>query len=190
MKRIYLAVACAVAIFAFGFSAYFLLGSERHGHLHPVQAAEAEEGGPLSSATVSFGGWMTSPALDRFPNANPIPAVHHRLSPETVKIKQGGTVNFIIGGFHHVLVYDDGTQPTDIDSTMTIPPTNGGPPLIDDPDGRIYRGLDPSMFPQDRVEVVQFDEPGIYLVVCGVLPHFQDNMYGFVRVLPTKKADE
>jgi uncharacterized cupredoxin-like copper-binding protein len=38
--------------------------------------------------------------------------------------------------------------------------------------------------PADRVEVVHFAEPGTYLVICGVLPHFQAGMYGFVRVLP------
>jgi plastocyanin len=115
---------------------------------------------------------------------------HHALTPQIAKIKAGGTVNFIIGGFHHVLVYDDGTQPDDIDTTITIPPTNGGPPLIADPDGRIYRGLDPSLFPTDRVEVVQFSEPGTYLVLCGVAPHFADGMFGFVRVIPNPKDME
>ena len=42
---------------------------------------------------------------------------------------------------------------------------------------------------QDRVEVVRFPQPGRYLVICGVLPHFFDPatgefiMYGYVRVL-------
>jgi hypothetical protein len=58
------------------------------------------------------------------------------------------------------------------------------PPLIADPNRRIYRGLDPSLVPQDRVEVVHFDQPGTYLVMCGVLPHFLEGMVGFVRVLP------
>lgn len=41
------------------------------------------------------------------------------------------------------------------------------------------------LFPTvDRVEVVQFAEPGTYLVICGVLPHFQEGMYGYMRVLP------
>jgi uncharacterized cupredoxin-like copper-binding protein len=56
--------------------------------------------------------------------------------------------------------------------------------LIADPNRRVYRGLDPSLQPADRVEVVHFAEPGTYLVICGVLPHFQAGMYGFVRVLP------
>jgi hypothetical protein len=63
---------------------------------------------------------------------------------------------------------------------------------------RIYRGQDPSRQPvdrgapgtvvlQDRVEVVRFLNPGTYLVICGVLPHFQGSatqypMFGFVTV--------
>ena len=82
--------------------------------------------------------------------------------------------------------------------TIQLGPTPG-PPLITDPLDRIYPGLDPSVFPmlpgstppqplQDRVEVVRFQNPGRYLVICGVLPHFFDvaagfMMFGYVRVL-------
>ena len=128
---------------------------------------------------------MTTPALDRFPNNSPRTANHHALTPQVATIQAGGTVNFNIGGFHHVLVYDDGTQPGDINTSITVPPTNQPMPLlIADPNRRIYRGLDPSTQPQDRVEVVHFANPGTYLVMCGVLPHFQEGMYGFVKVLP------
>lgn len=140
--------------------------------------------GPLSNATVSFGGWMTSPPLDRFPNNSDRFANHHELTPNEVTIRAGGTVNFIIGGFHNIAVYDDGTQPTDINLGIVVFPTAGGPPLLADPMNRIYRGLDPSLQVQDRVEVVHFAEPGRYLVICGVLPHFSEGMYGYVRVLP------
>jgi hypothetical protein len=147
--------------------------------------------GPLASATVSFGNFAADPAapLDRFPNrvGGPPPALPngHQLIPYEANIKAGGTVNFIIAGFHHVLVYADGWQPGQIDVTKTILPTNGGPPLIADDNGRIYRGLDPSLFLQDRVEVVSFPAPGTYLVICGVFPHFvNDRMYGFVKVNP------
>ncbi len=125
--------------------------------------------------------------MDRFPNISPRTANHHALIPERVRIKAGGTVNFIIAGFHHVLVYDNRTQPSDINTNLLIAPTGPGnipPLLINDPNNRIYRGLDPSLQPQDRVEVVQFDKPGLYLVICGFLPHFQEGMYGYVRVSP------
>ena len=45
----------------------------------------------------------------------------------------------------------------------------------------------PNTFERDRVEVVHFANPGTYLVICGVRNHFvNDDMYGFVRVLPGK----
>lgn len=149
------------------------------------QHQHAGVAGPLANATVSFGAWPTDPPFDRFfgaiaPN---IPNVH-QLIPHEVKIKAGGSVNFIIAGFHLVLVYDDGTQPTDIDKTLLIP--GFAPGMIDDPDRRIYRGLDPRLvLPQlqERTEVVHFAKPGTYLVACGVLRHFNDGMVGFVRVL-------
>jgi plastocyanin len=138
--------------------------------------------GPLANATVSFGAWPTDPPLDRFAGtgAPTLPNVH-QLIPNEVKIKAGGSVNFIISGFHLVIVYDDGTQPGDIDKTLLVDGL-----LINDPDRRIYRGLDPRLAAlalQESTEVVHFPKPGTYLVICGVLPHFNDGMFGFVRVL-------
>ncbi len=145
--------------------------------------AQADQSGPLSSATISFGAWML-PA-DRHPNLFPRPANHHEMCPHEVKVKAGACVNFVIAGVHQVVIYDDGTQPGDIDTSLTIPATNPLPsPLINDPDRRIYRGLDPSLFPLERVEVVHFSAPGTYLVICGVLRHFNEGMVGYVTVLP------
>ena len=79
--------------------------------------------------------------------------------------------------------------------------------MINDPVDRVYRGIDPSVLPflggppqprqvptgppgtfqpnlQDRIEVVHFPNPGRYLVIWGVLPHFNEGMYGFVEVIP------
>ena len=188
MKRLSFVAFCILAIFAVGISTYFVFAQGKHVHSQEIRANE-DGGGPLDSATVTFGGWMMP--LDRFPNQNPIAANHHSLTPKTVKIKAGGTVNFVIGGFHNVIVYDDGTQPADINVALTVPPTNGGPPLINDPNRRIYRGLDPSLQSQDRVESVVFDRPGTYLVICAVRPHFvNDAMYGFVKVVPAGGSEE
>jgi hypothetical protein len=174
MKRLRLAIFGLVSMLALGFT--------------PLSAQA--DNSPLSNASVSFGAWMTVPALDRFPDVSPREANHHELIPRQIRIKAGGTVNFIIAGFHQVIVYDDGTQPGEIDTAVTVPPTEGGPPLINDPNNRIYRGLDPSLQPRDRVEVVHFPNPGTYLVICGVLPHFvDDDMFGFVKVLPADKKD-
>ena len=145
-------------------------------------------GEPLDNATVSFGQWMSSPPLDRFPNFRGSPTTNvHEIAPNVVTIKAGGSVNFIVSGLHNIAIYDDGTQPGDINIALTTPTTNPMPPIvpiIDDPEGRIYRGLDPTLQASDRVEVVNFAEPGVYLVICGVLPHFVEGMYGYVRVLP------
>jgi plastocyanin len=154
-----------------------------------------------STATVSFGQWQTGPPeLNRFPNLSPGDRNHHEVIPNEVTIKAGGAVNFLIGGLHQVIVYDDGTQPGNINvDTPTPPTTTRGPTpfppalLIDDATNRIYRGPDPSLQPldlggasgRDRVEVVWFQKPGTYLVICGIRGHFViDGMYGFVTVLP------
>ena len=161
--------------------------------------------GPLATATVSFGAWASG--INRRPNLGAtagLPNNVHALIPHEVMIKAGGTVNFIIAGFHVVAVYDDGTQPTDINTGITVLPANApAPPIIDDPNNRIYRGIDATVLPflqgpqqqgpmgpafqpvlQDRVEVVHFPDPGTFLVICAVLPHFVDGMYGFVKVNP------
>jgi plastocyanin len=142
---------------------------------------------PRENATVSFGMWMSSPPLDRFPNTSDTRFANaHVLVPNVVTIKAGGSVNFIISGLHNIIVYGDGTKPSDI-NVAAVTTTTGTPndvPIINDPTNRIYRGLDPSLQAIDRVEVVQFPTPGTYLVICGLLPHFAAGMYGYVRVLP------
>jgi hypothetical protein len=162
-----------------------------HGH--------EEMNGPLVSADVSFGEWNLDTPLDRFPNDSNRLRNNHQLIPSTVEIKAGGSVNFHVAGFHHILIYGDGIKPADINRGNLITPTmQPAPPLINDPVGRIYRGLDPSVLPilpgptpqplQDRIETVRFPNPGKFLVICGVLPHFFDPatnqfiMYGYVRV--------
>lgn len=174
---------------------------EQHNH-SPIS-------GPLASATVSFGAWASG--INRRPNIGATAGLAnniHQLIPNEVTIKAGGTVNFIIAGFHLVVVYDDGTQPENINTGITVLPQGAPvPPLIDDSSNRIYRGIDPTVLPflqgpqqpavvppgappfqpvlQDRVEVVHFPNPGTFLVICGVFPHFvNDKMYGFVKVNP------
>ncbi|HEY7288624.1 MAG TPA: hypothetical protein VH583_02220 [Vicinamibacterales bacterium] len=147
--------------------------------------------GPLSTATVSFGQWDLDTPLDRFPNNSPRDRNNHHPIPSEATIKAGGSINFVISGFHHLLIYGNNTKPSDIDITLLAPTTvQPGPPLINDPMNRVYRGLDPSVFPllpggaqppqpmQDRVEAVRLTKRGRYLVICGVLPHFFDATTG------------
>ena len=49
------------------------------------------------------------------------PCDSQKLIPQITTIKEGGSVNFIISGGHVVAVYDDGTQPEDIDSALEPP---------------------------------------------------------------------
>ncbi len=148
--------------------------------------------GPLASATVSFGQWPATGnvPLDRHvtPNA-PVAPNGHLLIPQTATIRSGGTVNFVIAGFHQIAVYAPGTRPEHINPVaLPVTPIPGAPDtvfLIDDPNNRLYRGLNPIGLPQDRVEVVEFGRRGLYLVICTVSVHFlNDHMYGWVRVLP------
>src|SRR5262249_12792299 len=171
-------------------------GSDRRARL-PMIA------GPLASSTVICGTAPTDPPLDRSPNRSPLNQNVHQLSAHQVTIQAGGSVNFIIAGAHQVIVYGDGTQPGDINTSLLVPPAIGGAAiLINDPNNRIYRGLDFSVLPllsippsapnpltppflMDRVEVMHFPKPGTYLVICGVVFHFvNDGMFGFETVLP------
>jgi plastocyanin len=144
--------------------------------------------GPLASAVVNFGQWRTEPPLDRYPNIPPAPPQNsHHLLPGTVQIKAGGSVSFIIAGLHQILVYGPDVAPSDINANALVFTTGvpAGVPLINDANGRIYRGPDPSLMGTfDRVESVHFPTAGRYLVICGVRPHFLEGMFGHVVVLP------
>ncbi len=91
-------------------------GQDEHEHEHGHGPHE-DLNGPLASATVAFGQWNADPVIDRFPNNSPRTQNNHHLIPGEAVIKAGGSVNFIISGFHHLLVYGDGTKPTDINIT-------------------------------------------------------------------------
>jgi len=102
----------------------------------------------------------------------------------------------VLAALHHLVVYAPGKKLEDVDRTVLLP-IPGAPPfigLINDPDRRIYRGLDPralspappaapNLLSQDRVEALNFSTRGIYLVICAVNVHLADGMYGWVRVL-------
>ncbi|MEO5894150.1 MAG: hypothetical protein ABIS06_00435 [Vicinamibacterales bacterium] len=140
--------------------------------------------GPLASATVSFGQWMMP--LDRFTGVSSTRTSNqHKVIPYQVKIKAGGSVNYIISGVHLILVYAPGTTIDDLNRTLIEGASATFPGFLADATNRIYRGVDPrGTTPLDRVEVVTFTEPGTYLVVCGVIAHLNTNMYGYVTVLP------
>ncbi len=158
-------------------------------HHQGAASSRAAAGTAINTTTVSFGGWMTNPVLDRFKGPTPPTANHHEVIPNVATIQAPGYVNFIISGLHVVAVYDTGTEPKDINTGNLVPPPRFGPPIINDPVRRIYRGIDPvlsSCPPRvlnlDRVEVVHFDRACRFLVICAVLPHFLEGMFGYVSV--------
>ena len=164
------------------------------------------------NVTVSFGLWDPNKAdlmgapLDRLLGDPAMGVgVNDIIIPNKVTIEEGDTVNFIIGGGHVLNIYDDGTKPKDIDTSVIEPaancPTTAGG-VINDPINRIYRGPcfstsfgttpTTTITRRDGVEVVQFTKPGRYLVICSRLNHFINSttgkfqMFGFVKVLGNK----
>lgn len=146
----------------------------------------------LSDVTVSFGVWETDPPLDRFFGNPPMGARnHHEMVPNTTTIAispervSDGGVNFIISGNHVLAIYDAGTQPEEINTNLLVPGITIGGGVIDDPNKRIYRGVNETAptGARDRVEAVHFSKPGTYLVICAIRSHFvDDGMFGFVVV--------
>ena len=155
--------------------------------------------GPIPGATVSFGFFPADSTVDRMQVLSPGNRNGHVMIPNQVTIRAGGMVNFIVAGNHQVVVYDDGIQPQNINPDLLLrAPLNN---LIDDPNGRIYRGLSPTTVPAnffapgvpaadipaappDRIEAVSFPRVGVYLVICSVRGHFLQGMYGYVIVVP------
>ena len=148
--------------------------------LAPVSALAQSEG---NIATVSFGIGLNTVVP---PPGNGEP--NHHVLPQTIRIKQGGVVNFMVAGFHQIVAYTPGTTLNDI-----IVPATGT--FIDDKVNVYYRGILPAGGPppgipatanpsnaSNRVESVAFLEPGTYLVICNIRGHFMDGMYAWVVV--------
>lgn len=116
------------------------------GHDHNAHKALT---GPLANATVSCGAWpvgvVETPVDRTMTPLAPIAPNTHALLPQVAVIREGGSVNFILAGFHQVVIYAPGKKPETVDQSVLLP-IPGAPAavgLIDDLGGRIYRGLDP-----------------------------------------------
>jgi plastocyanin len=137
-------------------------------------AASSVAAGAPHTAIVQFG--REQQGTDFFPPGSHDGSFHAKdaIRPRTVVIRAGGTVTFVISAAHKIAVYWPGKQPSDIDITSLEPPGTSFPfpPIINDPSGRMLRGsLD---FGPPQPFDVTFDQPGRYLVICEVLPHFAD----------------
>ncbi len=94
-----------------------------------------------------------------------------RVQPGAVRIEAGDTVEFDVEGFHQVAVYEPGIRPKDIE------PNPATFPFLNDPDGRIALGGVETDFEYT------FEEPGKYLVLCNITPHFEESqMWAWVLV--------
>jgi hypothetical protein len=115
-----------------------------------------------------------------------------KIRPRLVHLAAGGNVVFDMGTFHGVAIYEPGTKPEDIevsdatleDLTIPFPPFVLPDFLIDDPDGRVTAPSPISFGPmQWSPPEGTFDEPGRYLVICYVVPHFVfAKMYAYIEV--------
>ncbi len=132
------------------------------------------------AVTVSFGVGLNT--------AQPGNPVNHHILPGVIRVKRGGVVNFIVAGFHQVMVYFPGVTPV----TIAVPAATSL--FINDNNNLYYRGIAPAGGPLgtpasanpangvNRVESVSFAEPGDYLVICNVRPHFLDGMHAIIKV--------
>lgn len=138
-----------------------------------------------SSVTVSFGAGLNT--------AQPGNAANHHILPREIKVNRNGVVNFIVAGFHQIIVFDRGVVQGQIAVPLAslfiydpAPPsslpvlylgvrTAGGPPPV----------IAPTPNPSNaanRVESVSFANTGNYLVICNVRQHFIDGMWAMVKV--------
>ena len=171
--------------------------------------ADDKDSPPRRIVTVGFGAGMNT-------NQPGNPANHHVI-PDSVRVNVGDVVNFAVAGFHIIRVYGNGVKISDIKAIIpdeceinpvppaTFPATCGAPPVPVVPTGTLniyYQGINGLVSPQpgppfalpspatNRIETVSFLEPGRYLVICAVLPHFNDKMFAWIDVRPRGNEDQ
>jgi plastocyanin len=163
-----------------------------------------------STSAVANDGKIVSVAFGAGINtAQPGNPQNHHVIPDTIKVKVGDVVNFVVAGLHVIRVYDRGVRLRDVKDLIPdecevnpVPTTcfPGGPvAVIPAFDLAVYYqgynsippALPPALPPftsasiaQNRVEPVSFLKSGRFLVICAVLPHFNDKMYAWVEVTP------
>ena len=129
------------------------------------------------SVTVAFGRGLNTQGTP----------VNNVVIPDTIKLKENGVVNFLVAGFHQIVVYNPGKT----DDEVVVPGTGT---FIDDTNNQFYSGIVPAGGPgalpittdpsnaRNRVESVSFPGPGKYLVICNVRNHFNGGMFAYVQV--------
>jgi hypothetical protein len=131
------------------------------------------------SVTVTFGRGLNTAGT----------AANNVVIPDKIKLKDNGVVNFVVAGFHQIVIYNPGKT----DDDVVVP---GSGTFIDDKNNQFYSGIVPAGGPgpdllpvttdpsnaRNRVESVSFPGPGRYLVICNVRNHFNGGMFAYVDV--------
>jgi len=141
------------------------------------------DGNNRLSVTVAFGAGLNTAQQGNSAN--------HHVLPNTIEVKAGGVVNFVVAGFHQIVVYNPGVDDEDI-VVPAFPPNLFVNYQLNT---AYYVGLNPDnanlatppapanrFNGENRTESVSFTEPGVYLVICNVTPHFRDGMYAYIKV--------
>ena len=154
-----------------------------------LTAARGGIAGPPAEATVRFGN--PDAGTLRFGPEHQSAHAFDNIIPGTTVIRAGGTVTFEVVAPHRVAIYEPGTTPDDIRLIPGVTLFNHagppGPPFIpnfylDEPNGRVFLDPAPAFGPPHSVQYT-FAEPGRYLVICAIRPHFAImKMYAWVEV--------
>jgi plastocyanin len=115
--------------------------------------------------------------------------------PRTVVIKVNGTVTFNLpASVHQINIYKPGTQPEDVDVSITnrttlaaqgcsgLPAALLNAPIVIGTGGTNFEAAIPVTCLQPTQKTYTFTQPGRYLVICAFLPHFEVGMYAWVEV--------
>ena len=95
-----------------------------------------------------------------------------RVIPGAIAVSAGTNVNFDVEGFHQVAIYEVGVKPKDIE------PVAADFPMVNDANDRLFLSAGPFLDAS-----FEFNEPGKYLVICNITPHFEESqMWGWVNV--------
>jgi hypothetical protein len=184
MKHSARAIVCLAGALALSTVPQSALSQDVHSNKH--DDGRDSNGNDKQIVTVAFGVGLNT--------AQPGNALNHHVLPKRIKVKKGGVINFVVAGFHNIVVYKPGVRVEQIGV-----PTSGlfinDPNSVTIPGNIFYRGIRPAGGPppgfpaqsnpsnaENRVEPVAFLESGTYLVICNVIPHFKDGMYAYIEV--------
>ena len=138
--------------------------------------ARADAADTPLSATMNFGIDVVGSPFPPVPEHDASAHAKDNIVPRTVVIDRGGTVTFKMGPapVHAVAIYNPGTEPEDIDtSILQLPPAPCPPvPLINDPSNRLAVLSTQWCSGGDPAPAFTFTNPGRYFVICRFLPHF------------------